>query len=357
MKEGKKGSIAIQWNKAVSIVFMLVVGLLCINVVPAKADENTIYDASVIDAKGSYSGWLDGNSDYYKLILNESGKVTVTISMNTSWGNFYFYDNEYNRLDWHSINYDNNRACLYRKQNLYFSAGTYYFKFEGGEGSYSFVTDFQAAGETFPESQANQNNILDQARNISLDTKYVGQIGYGDSQDFYKFKVPFTGQISISHYNYIDGYQSSYEILDTEGNRIYTFSGRYDSNKGYACDVDTFSLKTGEYYLKATGEHGFYNFTIKAKPNPTQISKTSRNKTKATVKIEKLSGATGYVLQYSTSSKFSKSTTKTKTVNSTSVKLTGLKKTKTYYLRVRAYKSWNGKKYYSDYGNVVTMYP
>lgn len=348
-------------KRIISMIFVLIIGITNLNVRMAKA-ETTIYDAASISSSGSYSGKLDdGGEAYYKLNLNKSGKVTVTISMNTGWGTFYFYDNEYNRLDYYDVNYDGNRACCYRKLNLYFSAGTYYFKFSGDEGTYSFTTNFQASGETFAESQVNPNNIISEAINISLDKKYTGQVGYGDGQDFYKFNIPFSGQVMISHNNYTEGIDSEYRILDGEGNQILSFSGDYDENKAYAHGVEVFSLKAGNYYLKVDGNwnglHGFYDFKITVKPNPAQVASASKKKTKATVKIEKQSGVTGYILEYSTSSKFSKATTKTKKVTGTSVKLTGLKKNKIYYLRVRTYKIWSGKTYYGDYGDVSTLYP
>lgn len=83
------------------------------------------------------------------------------------------------------------------------------------------------------------------------------------------------------------------------------------------------------------------------------VAKTSINKMTAkskgfTVKWKKNSKVTGYQIQYSTSSKFSKAKTvtvsKNSTLNKTISKLTGKKK---YYVRVRCYKTYNGKKYYS----------
>ncbi|MBR5451989.1 MAG: hypothetical protein IKV36_03225, partial [Clostridia bacterium] len=58
----------------------------------------------------------------------------------------------------------------------------------------------------------------------------------------------------------------------------------------------------------------------------------------------------GYEVQYSTSSKFTTKTTKTKTITkntTTKTTITKLTAKKTYYVRVRTYKTVNGKKYYS----------
>ena len=350
------------WKKAVCLLLVLFMGIMAFEGMRVKAsEEKTIYDASVISPEGSYSGGMEDNGeDFYKVTLNKSGKVVIIISMDTSWGRFSFYDNEYNELGNYDIDYDSNRACYYKKQELYFCAGTYYFKFAGDKGVYSFTLNFQSSEETFSESQVDRNDVLNQAVGISLDRKYTGQVGYGDVQDFYKFTIPFSGQVSISHCNYTNETDSEYELIDVEGNRLQWFYGDFDRNKGYAHNVNTFSLKAGSYYLKVSGsweeQYGFYNFIINIKPNPTQILQTKRKKTKATVTIEKQSGVTGYILQYSTSEKFSKTTTKTKTSKSRKISLTGLKKAKTYYVRAKSYKVWNGKTYYSDYGEMLTMY-
>lgn len=341
------------------VICMLTVNTLSVNRV--MADEKTIYDASSIDAEGSYSGRLKENTeDYYKFSLDESGELTLTVTMDIDgYGTLEIYNHEYDRLDSYYISYDSNRGCCYDKQKLYFSSGTYYFKFSGREGAYSFIMDFEPAGESFPESQTDRNEILGEARSVSLDTKYSGLIGYDDEQDFYKFSVPFSGQVSLLHNSYGKS-GLEYYFLDMEGKQLGRFYGYNDDNLGYAHDIDTFPLKAGSYYLKAYGyrkeQHGFYDFTIKVKPDAAQIEQTKRNKTKATVKIEKQEGADGYILQYSTSSDFKKSATKTKKSKSTTVKLTGLKKNKIYYVRARAYKTWNGKTYYSEYGSRSTMY-
>ena len=63
--------------------------------------------------------------------------------------------------------------------------------------------------------------------------------------------------------------------------------------------------------------------------------------------------ATGYQVQYSTSSSFAsgnKTVTATR-VSTLSKKITGLTKGKTYYIRVRVYKTVDGTKYYSAWSS------
>lgn len=73
---------------------------------------------------------------------------------------------------------------------------------------------------------------------------------------------------------------------------------------------------------------------------------------KISLKWKKVSGASGYQISYSTSSKFKKSKTKSVTLKKASTKskvLKGLKKKKIYYVRVRAFTKYGGKKYYGAY--------
>ena len=68
------------------------------------------------------------------------------------------------------------------------------------------------------------------------------------------------------------------------------------------------------------------------------------------VKWDKNSKATGYQIQYSTNSGFIKAKTFTVSKNSTvSAVLSGLKKQKKYYVRIRSFKNVSGAKYYSGW--------
>lgn len=71
---------------------------------------------------------------------------------------------------------------------------------------------------------------------------------------------------------------------------------------------------------------------------------------KMVVKWKKTATAKGYQVQYSTNRKFKSK--KTKTTGKTSLTIKNLKKKKTYYVRVRAYKTVNGKKSYGKWSSI-----
>ena len=94
------------------------------------------------------------------------------------------------------------------------------------------------------------------------------------------------------------------------------------------------------------------------KPKKTSISKLTAQKKGFKVTWKKSSNAKGYQVKYSTSKKFTKKTSKTVTVKkatTTSKTVKELKKNKTYFVKVRSYKTVNGKKVYSDWSKVKSV--
>lgn len=144
---------------------------------------------------------------------------------------------------------------------------------------------------------------------------------------------------------------------------------KYDSKKGKyvkvgttAGNVNTFKvtgLPEGSYFrFKITavvgGNEGARSEPYKVVTNPrkvqTKLAKSTK-KRKITFKWKKTTG-TGYQYQWSTSKNFKKNYL-TKTTKKTSVTISTSKSRKTYYVRVRAYKTHsNGKKYYGKWSKV-----
>ena len=76
------------------------------------------------------------------------------------------------------------------------------------------------------------------------------------------------------------------------------------------------------------------------------------------VKWKKAASVTGYQIQYSASRKFTKKTTKIKTVKKASQKKLTVKKlkaSKKYYVRIRTYKTVDGKNYYSAWSKAKSV--
>ncbi len=121
------------------------------------------------------------------------------------------------------------------------------------------------------------------------------------------------------------------------------------------CGQATITIKASETEKYKAAEK---KITVKVAPKKAVVSKVESSK-KNTLKVtwKKDSQATGYEIQYSTSKTFksgvkTKSFTKNSTVTTTVSKLTAKK---TYYVRVRSYKTANGKKLYGEYSAVKSV--
>ena len=140
------------------------------------------------------------------------------------------------------------------------------------------------------------------------------------------------------------------------GVTIKDSKGKTISSKYYTVKYASGRKNVGKYKVTVTFKGNYSGtktlyFTIN--PVKTKISKITSAKKKLTVTIQKKTKqVTGYEIQYSTSKKFTKTTTKIKTIKSyKTIKsvLSKLKAKKTYYVRVRTYKTVSGKKYYSGW--------
>ena len=103
-----------------------------------------------------------------------------------------------------------------------------------------------------------------------------------------------------------------------------------------------------------------FTTTVFATNIPSTTITSVKTKSEAfTIKWKKKTNIAGYQIQYSTNSKFKKGnkTIKIKKAKTVSKKITGLKPSKKYYVRIRTYKIVNKKTYYSSWSkkkNVTT---
>ncbi len=147
------------------------------------------------------------------------------------------------------------------------------------------------------------------------------------------------------------------ELLNSKGKSLKTITTKSTSY--------TFKgLSKGTVYkvrvrAKAGKNKGKYSSCLILSTSPAKAkisSLKSSGKSTATVKWKTVSGASGYQIQYSTSKKLksakSVSVKKGKTVKATLKKLKSKKK---YYVRVRAYKTVNGKKLYGAWSTVKSV--
>ena len=125
----------------------------------------------------------------------------------------------------------------------------------------------------------------------------------------------------------------------------YAFAGWYKDAK--------FKKKIKTISSNARCDYTLYAKWTKVKVEKVSLTSAKNSKGKKIVlKSKKVSGAKGYEISYSTDKKFKKAVTK-KNTTKTSYTISKLKKGKTYYVRIRAYKvDSTGKKVYGKYSSV-----
>ena len=158
--------------------------------------------------------------------------------------------------------------------------------------------------------------------------------------------------LSTSTYTYSGkAKQPKVTVTDSKGNKVSSknYTVKYSKNTKVGTAKATVTFK-GNY-------SGSLSKTFKINPKNTKLSKVTATKNGFIAKWSKQTAqTTGYQLQYSTSKSFKNA--KTKTVSgskNTGRKITGLKAKKKYYVRVRTYKTVDGKKYYSKWSNAKSV--
>lgn len=113
--------------------------------------------------------------------------------------------------------------------------------------------------------------------------------------------------------------------------------------------------------ITTTGEKNYFSMdlvrlTITVRPINTQkLTLKSSARGKMTVSWSTAKSVSGYEIQYSRSKKMKNAQSLTIKGKTTQVTLKNLAKKKKYYVRIRTYKTTNGKKYYSTWSTVKTV--
>ena len=308
--------------------------------------------------------------DFFKFKLTKSGRFTV------KWGTktedifncgLELYDEDENLLFnkfYHSPYTTDTGETLTKDLH----PGIYYLKFSDAtrkhEGSYHFTPVFKASGET-ASTDVDSLKAAKSLKAVPLCETKKGQIAINDENDYYKSYIPKTGNYNLTVSGDKSYYSSGFpfdveSLLKADGSY---FRAEYSIQDKSNPPVKTFvyrNLKKGTYYLHFFrselygGATGPYSFIMR--PAPVEIYKPTAGKKSFTVSWAKGTG-TGYQLQYALNSKFtsgkkSVTITKASTVKKTIKKLKAKKK---YYIRVRSYVKYNGKKYYSLWSEVRTV--
>ena len=140
---------------------------------------------------------------------------------------------------------------------------------------------------------------------------------------------------------------SGYKAVKTITSQYTTYFVNKNLSKGKTYYYKVYAYRT---YKGSKGIGAPASITTSTKPTTPKMS-SAKNSAKKTAKVtwKKATGATGYELYFST--KKSKGYKKAYTGTKLSYTKKSLKKGKTYYFKVRAYRTVNGKKLYGSYSS------
>lgn len=167
-------------------------------------------------------------------------------------------------------------------------------------------------------------------------------------------------KVSWNKLNGVSGYRiyrstkknSGYKYLKQVSSKTTSYTNKkLKSGKTYYYKVRAYSNVFGDRY------YGAYSSPLKSGTRPAKPKVTAKRKgRRLKIKYKKISGASGYRIYIRTGKKGRykrvKQYTSGKKVSYTSKKL---KRKKTYYVKVRAYKTINGKKYFGSYSKAKKM--
>lgn len=349
----------------------------------------------------SVSGALTENDkiDFIKFTLNESGRMYITAQGSNHYYIDLYSENQLNdSIDYNSIEYNSNLGKSYDEYSYALVAGTYYLKVNCSTSktiNYTISTSFTSANESFYENLTVNDNIIGNANHIERDTTYNGMLAKNDEVDFYQFRAT-TGAHTIKIKS---DRNVCFSVYTMNGSEIDYWTAYTNDSTSYAQKSVDISLSAGTYCLKVYHSYGnnypFYSFSISSphkhnytfskrvkatatskgydlykckcgasyKTNVTGYKKLSAPSIKSTKAISrghkisvtwsKVSGAQGYQISWSKDSKGNKVAAKKSVSSGATTKCTGKNFTKgrTYYVRVRAYKTTNGKKTYGKWSS------
>ena len=174
-----------------------------------------------------------------------------------------------------------------------------------------------------------------------------------------KAKSQTTNSITIkwSALNGVTGYKVY--VFDYSKNK-YEYAGKtkdtsFEVKKLKASTSYKFKVRA---YINVDGTQYFGNYSgylkISTRPNTPKVNLSSK-KRKVTFNVKKDSKTTGYKIYMSTSKNGKYTRIRTLNKNVTSYTKKGLKANKTYYFKIRAYRTVDGQQIYSDYTKILSI--
>ena len=371
-------------KKQLIIVCTLIISFITIGIVTFKTNvsaagappyfsvksssEMTQITSSAVDAQYSRGYYLAPERSLekiYRITVTQSGYLTFTANnpyktiynstLKTTLG---LVDSSGNCLWLHDYDYNYEDTALH-SYRIGLESGVYYFYLKNNHHYLKNAQVSMLYNFNFTESnkfEIEPNNTPSMAKEYIYGNTIEGEYGCrtetvyptGITDDYFKLNMVKGRSYDITFDMLHKGlYRSTFTLENASRKQLANAGDLVSKKYTYNCK------KTGIYYLHI-GNRGpsavsiIQPYSFKIVENftspKTAITKIKRKGKKAVISWKKVSGVTGYQLQYGTNKK-TLSKVKPITVtgdNNTKITISKLKKKKTYYIRIRTYtKSYN----------------
>lgn len=244
--------------------------------------NNLMSNASAVELNTKYNGQIASNDDrdFYRFVLPASGRLSITATAKMRWISYYIYDSAGKEIFSRHREWNSSTEMSNVNETLDLTKGTYYFvacKYDY-TGNYSFRLNFVSAGESFAETGLDNDNEMNRANAISVNTKYNGQLASNDDRDFYKFTLASSEKVTVTMTAKMRWI--SYFIYDSDGTVVMSKYNEWNSTMGLSNRSDDIVLAKGTYYfvvIKYYSYTGSYSFNLS-----THTHKYANSETKAT---------------------------------------------------------------------------
>ena len=341
-------------KKIISPVLGVILAVTMLSFGNMTALANTKNTAPVITLNSTTEVYVDAsNKSYVEFTPDTTGYYEFFCFNQSFGGNIMASIEDFDGETDNSVINDYNPNLLCASELM--AGKTYYYVLESSAPAFSSVVSVRAHTHNFGAVQTYPAHFDQNDSALSYD-------GYSESICAYcplntvtaYYFAPGKASLKTKTFTYNKKKKTtSITVFDRVGNVLspsnYTVSYKNNTNPGYA----TVTIKFKGVY---TGTMS-YKLTIKPKTQSISSLKSTGRK-KISLKWKKDSSVTGYQIQYSTSKKYSKKSTKTITVNkksTTSKSISKLKSKKKYYVRIRGYKQSQGKKIYGAWTKTKTI--
>lgn len=296
----------------------------------------------------------------YKSVYNTTLKTTLGLldsSGHCLWLHDYDYNYESSELHSYRIGLDTGDYFFYLRNNNHYLKNAYV--------SLLYNLKFTESNKFETEP----NNTPAMAKEYTFGDTIEGEYGCrtesiypsGIADDYYELHLVKGRSYDITFEMLHKGFnRTAFYIENNNGKKIINAGNLVSNNYTYKCN------KTGTYYLHV-GNIGpsaisiVQPYTFKITENfsspKTKITKVVRKGKNASITWKKASGVTGYQIQYGTNKK-TISNNKLITIfdsNRTKLKITKLKKKKTYYVRIRTFTKSYNKTVKSSFSKIIKI--